>query len=337
MSEFIWTVLDVILIVSALALAWFSLRSQDLRRAVILFIAFGLLLALIWLRLNAPDVALAEAAIGAGLTGALLLSAVAQQHQPTTEQPTRKSQLTILFKSIPFGMLFILLSLILSIALLVSLTAGTQPSLAKQIFKHLPETGVTNPVTGVLLDIRAYDTMLELAVLLAAGFGVMALAPANKPFPTAGLILSGLTRTIVPLLIVFSGYLLWVGAQAPGGAFQAAALLAAAGVVMRLSGDHRAGLPQGLLLRAIMISGVAIFLIVALAVMPSGRVFFDYPTTWAASLILLIETFATLSIAVTLVIAYLSGQPNHWIRTQATKQSVHLDAAPIIKEQDHVS
>ena len=44
MSEFIWPVLDVILIVSALALAWFSLRSQDLRRAVILFIAFGLLL-----------------------------------------------------------------------------------------------------------------------------------------------------------------------------------------------------------------------------------------------------------------------------------------------------
>ncbi|MGD8784342.1 MAG: DUF4040 domain-containing protein, partial [Thioalkalispiraceae bacterium] len=319
MTELIWPVLDVILIVSALALAWFSLNSRDLRRAVILFIAFGLLLALIWVRLKAPDVALAEAAIGAGLTGALLLSAVARHNKPATEQPIQERQLTRLFKSIPFGVLFILLGLALSLALLASLMSGAQSDLAQQIFERLPETGVTNPVTGVLLDIRAYDTMLELAVLLAAGFGVMALAPANREYPTAGLILLGLTRVIVPLLIVFSGYLLWVGAQAPGGAFQAAALLAAAGVVMRLVGHRRAGLPQGFLLRAVMISGVAVFLIIALAVMASGQVFFDYPTAWSALLILLIETFATLSIAVTLVIAYLSGQPSNWIDTTTNK------------------
>ena len=39
------------------------------------FIAFGLFLALVWARLRAPDVALAEAAIGAGLAGALMLAA----------------------------------------------------------------------------------------------------------------------------------------------------------------------------------------------------------------------------------------------------------------------
>jgi energy-converting hydrogenase B subunit D len=44
--------------------------------AVVLFIVFGLLMALAWARLGAPDIALAEAAIGAGLTGALLLDAV---------------------------------------------------------------------------------------------------------------------------------------------------------------------------------------------------------------------------------------------------------------------
>jgi uncharacterized MnhB-related membrane protein len=37
------------------------------------FIALGVVMALAWARLNAPDVALAEAALGAGLTGALLL------------------------------------------------------------------------------------------------------------------------------------------------------------------------------------------------------------------------------------------------------------------------
>ncbi|HUG76769.1 MAG TPA: DUF4040 domain-containing protein [Burkholderiales bacterium] len=56
-----------------LAIAWRALSVEDLFRAVVLFIAFGLVMTLAWVRLEAPDVALAEAAIGAGLTGALLL------------------------------------------------------------------------------------------------------------------------------------------------------------------------------------------------------------------------------------------------------------------------
>lgn len=59
-------------------LAWRALACPDLFKAVVLFVAFGLLLALAWVRLEAPDVALAEAAIGAGLTGALLMAALAR-------------------------------------------------------------------------------------------------------------------------------------------------------------------------------------------------------------------------------------------------------------------
>lgn len=66
---------DVLL---ALALLWSGvccLSVARLNRALVLFIAFGLLMALAWARLAAPDIGLAEAAIGAGLTGALLLDA----------------------------------------------------------------------------------------------------------------------------------------------------------------------------------------------------------------------------------------------------------------------
>ncbi len=70
--------LDGLLAMTLLWLAGRVLASPDLFRAVVLFIAFGLVLALIWVRLDAPDIALAEAAIGAGLTGALLLSALAR-------------------------------------------------------------------------------------------------------------------------------------------------------------------------------------------------------------------------------------------------------------------
>ncbi len=67
---------DIILCLTLVWLAWHVLTSQDLFKGVVLFISFGLLMALGWVRLQAPDVALAEAAIGSGLTGALFLSAL---------------------------------------------------------------------------------------------------------------------------------------------------------------------------------------------------------------------------------------------------------------------
>ncbi len=67
--------LDGLLVLALLVTAAAALWSRDLFRAVVVFIAFGLLMALAWVRLQAPDIALAETAIGAGLTGVLLLDA----------------------------------------------------------------------------------------------------------------------------------------------------------------------------------------------------------------------------------------------------------------------
>ncbi len=68
--------LDILLLAALLGTATAALLSRDLFRAVVVFIAFGLLMSLAWVRLQAPDIALAEAAIGAGLSGVLLLDAV---------------------------------------------------------------------------------------------------------------------------------------------------------------------------------------------------------------------------------------------------------------------
>ncbi len=69
-------VFDALLALALLVSAWRALAAPEPGRAVVLFILFGLLLSLAWARLSAPDIALAEAAIGAGLTGALLLDAL---------------------------------------------------------------------------------------------------------------------------------------------------------------------------------------------------------------------------------------------------------------------
>ncbi|RKT46184.1 Na(+)/H(+) antiporter subunit B [Thiocapsa rosea] len=86
------TFFDVLLTLTLLGLAVVTLTSREPRRAVILYIAFGLLLALVWARLRAPDLALAEAAIGAGLSGALMLAAARRAADAKTARDRRNNQ-----------------------------------------------------------------------------------------------------------------------------------------------------------------------------------------------------------------------------------------------------
>jgi uncharacterized MnhB-related membrane protein len=83
----IWTVLDVMLLALIALLAWRALNGRDLLRGVIEFIALGLLVAVAWVRLRALDIALAEAAVGSGLTGALLLSALFRMQRRDEDTP----------------------------------------------------------------------------------------------------------------------------------------------------------------------------------------------------------------------------------------------------------
>jgi energy-converting hydrogenase B subunit D len=68
-------ILDVAVVGLLLGLALRLLTTRDLFEAIVLFVAYGLSLSLAWVRLGAPDLALAEAALGAGVTGALFLNA----------------------------------------------------------------------------------------------------------------------------------------------------------------------------------------------------------------------------------------------------------------------
>jgi multisubunit Na+/H+ antiporter MnhB subunit len=300
-------VFDVLLLLSLVCLAWASLASARERISVILFMAFGLVLAVAWGRLLAADVALAEAAIGAGLSGALLLAAAAR--------PARKPARTARDREISPGLrwaitlLCMALAGVLGWALLHALDTPSRNTLPQAIGANLAISGVSNPVTAVLLNFRAYDTLLELAVLLTAVLGMLALGRATPGYQPAGPVFAGLVRWLVPVLIVTAGYLLWAGAHAPGGAFQAGAMLAAAGVVLRLAGGSSCGLPRGLMLRLLMAAGVGMFLIVGLAQLALGRPFLAWPPAWAGVLILLIETAAMLAIAATLVLAFLGGRP----------------------------
>jgi uncharacterized MnhB-related membrane protein len=82
---------DGLLCIMLLLIAGLVIASPGLFRSILLFFVFGLLMSLAWVRLNAVDVALAEAAIGAGLTGAIFLAAYSRVRRisaPEGDQPS---------------------------------------------------------------------------------------------------------------------------------------------------------------------------------------------------------------------------------------------------------
>lgn len=176
------------------------------------------------------------------------------------------------------------------------------------VANHLAASGVAHPITAVLLNFRGYDTLLEIAVLLLALLGVLALVKSNAASDShpAHPLLQTLARLLAPLMVLVAGYLLWVGAIAPGGAFQAGAVLAAAGVLLRLAGLLPAWATPRLLLRAGLSLGLLVFVGVAAALLGHGALL-EYPRALAGGLILVIETCLTLSIGLTLAALYLAS------------------------------
>ncbi len=308
-----WT-FDILLGLGLLWLGWRVLTSPDLFNAIVLFVAFGLLMALAWVRLDAPDIALAEAAIGAGLTGALLLAAFAklrtvEKNHDIAGQLEKGKLENRSFQWWPATFLLVVAA---GLGHTVLSLPHYATGLSAEVSANLKSSGVSNPVTAVLLNFRGYDTLLEMVVLLLALLGVWSISGSALPREAApGPILDTLSRLLTPVLILVAAYLLWVGAHAPGGAFQAGAVLGAAGVLLLLSGwrlsSHLAGLP----LRIILVAGPVAFVAMAVFTMLTGGQFLEYPRAEAGTLILFLETAATLSIGTTLAALFLGERPKN--------------------------
>jgi multisubunit Na+/H+ antiporter MnhB subunit len=301
-------VFDGLLALLILVLAWLSISSRDLFEAIVMFIALGLMIALAWMRLQAPDAALAEAGIGAGLAGALLLSTLSRLARQTDDQ---LRVLSVMWSMIWLG---------LAVGLLLALTQlpTTGQGMMPEVLANIDQSGVSHPVTAVLLNYRAWDTALELAVLAWAWFAQQALNRDQRPVFSSlqGQVLITASKMLAPFLVLVGGYLLWRGADAPGGAFQAGAVLAAGLVLYSLA--TQVTLPyqgwQGLALRILWLAGFWLFGLVGLVGLGLGLSFMGYPPAHAGSLILLIEVFATLTIAFLLAAMFSGvshGRPTH--------------------------
>lgn len=175
-------------------------------------------------------------------------------------------------------------------------------TLAPLVAGTLAQSGVTHPVTAVLLNFRGYDTLLEIAVLLIALIGLTAVAHRGEaPAATAAVepVLTTLARLAAPLMVLVAVYLLWAGAFRPGGAFQAGAVLAAAAVLLHLTRLLPAWAAPGAWLRAGLAGGFLLFLAIAAALLAEGALL-KYPPAQAGLLILAIESGLTVSLGLIL-------------------------------------
>lgn len=204
-------------------------------------------------------------------------------------------------------------------ALVVAIRGRTVPAtdLAAQVEDALSSSGVSHEITAVLLNVRSYDTLLEIAVLLAAAIVALGLrAPAAEvsPRPPAAApsthdagraidtpVLASLARALHPLLLLLAGYLLWAGSTRPGGAFQAGAVIAALGVIRRVSGVAPAADTLRRWQRSALLAGFALFLALGAGMLLLDRPLLAWPIDVAGVLILAIEAVLTVSIAVSLI------------------------------------
>lgn len=195
--------------------------------------------------------------------------------------------------------------------------SGEPGGLTGHALTHLDATGIAHPVTAVLLSFRGYDTWLELTVLLAAVLGALAVArtgdpadasPDTPPRLAGDPILAALARRLVPVMVLAAGYLLWLGSHAPGGAFQAGAVLASAAVVLRMAGHPSVAAIGDRWRRALLAAGFLAFLAVALGALAAGRPLLAMPAAAPGTVALLVEIAATLSIGLTLATLFVAAQ-----------------------------
>ena len=152
-------------------------RQRSLFGVVVLTTIYSFLMASVLIVLDAVDVAMTEASVGAGISTVILLATLNLVR--TTEMRSPRPHLLALFVSIGVGIVLVWGTLALP-------PFGTADAV---IHKHvvpryladtIKETNVPNAVTSVLADYRGYDTLGETTVIFTAGIGVMLLLRGSR-------------------------------------------------------------------------------------------------------------------------------------------------------------
>lgn len=179
--------LMAILIITAIAVA-FTKRNLT---AIIIFTTYSLVMSILWILIKSPDLAITEAAVGAGITSLLFyitLRDVGELVSTTKVKKRKKSKKTE--SNLAYNFFSILFTLGIVSILLYTINflpeqGGFNVPALNEVFNRyvssgVEETGAINIVAAVILDYRAFDTFGEATMLFTATMGVVSLLRKKK-------------------------------------------------------------------------------------------------------------------------------------------------------------
>ncbi len=234
MAEIIDLVLLAMLAITALSVIFL----KDLFTVVMLFGIYSFLSALIFVNLDAVDVAFTEASVGAGISTVLMLGTLALTGRKEKTN-NHKAILPLLVVCVTGGAL---IYGTLDMPPFGDPNNPAQQHVAPRYIQDSPqEIGLPNMVTSVLASYRAFDTLGETAVVFAAAIGVLSLLGLPKQDRAAiqsglqsHIVLRVVAKMIIPLIVLFALYVQFHGDYGPGGGFQAGVIAAAALILYAL-------------------------------------------------------------------------------------------------------
>jgi multicomponent Na+:H+ antiporter subunit B len=163
--------LPLLAFVLGAALATAVLR--DVLGAIIAFATYSLGIAVVWVVLQAPDVGLTEAAVGAGVTTVLFLLTIAKTVRPSGERVIERLDWPAL------GVSVLLVGVLLTtLGALPEIGSPDTAVLTSEVTTYYLENAyseveVKNAVTAVLAAYRGFDTLGEAVVVYSAGVGLL--------------------------------------------------------------------------------------------------------------------------------------------------------------------
>jgi multicomponent Na+:H+ antiporter subunit B len=175
MTLFVESVLILALLTFVVCVAALTAVVRDVLTAVVVFAAYSLGLAIIWVVFRAPDVGLTEAAVGAGVTTSLFILTISRTVRPSSDR------VVVSRRSIkPVSVLVVVgvvAGLLLTVPALPAVGASETPVFGPVTEYYLTDTterGIDNAVTAVLVVYRGFDTFGEVAVVFAAAVATLA-------------------------------------------------------------------------------------------------------------------------------------------------------------------
>lgn len=282
--------MNIVLFAMMVATAIAIVRMNKLFAVVMLSGVFSLLAAMLFIVLDAVDVAFTEAAVGAGISTVLMLGTIALVRD-NENKTVRAGILPLIVVGITgLGMVYGTLDLPAFGAADAPAQVYLKPD---YMARTVSEIDIPNVVTAILASYRGYDTMGEVVVVFTAGIAVLLLLsalqqrPATAPTPIKNpaqanwqnhLILRVVTKMLVGLIILYAFYVQFHGDFSPGGGFQAGIIIAVAFILYGLVFGQNAvyqTLPPWVV-HKILALGVLIYIGTGLATMALGGAFLDY-------------------------------------------------------------